>query len=105
MITIEPQIVTYNDAIWRAIGIIPTAGDGDIYPETGVGHLLAAMFTFVGICLIGTFTSAISTYFASRKRTVEEDHVFNIVNSIKKIDKLTAEDHQLIERYLKKKLE
>ena len=60
---------------------------------------------FVGIGIIGTFTSAISAFFASRRQLSEDDHILNIVNSIKKIDKLTAEDHQLIQSYLKKKLE
>ncbi|MFK8793323.1 potassium channel family protein [Planococcus plakortidis] len=84
---------------------ITTVGYGDIYPETGVGRLLAAILMFVGIGIIGTFTSAISTYFASSRRALEEDHVLDIVNSIKKIDKLTEEDHQLIQAYLKKKME
>ncbi len=105
MILIEPQIINYTDAIWWAIVTITTVGYGDITPETGIGRLLAAILMFVGIGIIGTFTSAISTYFASRRRAVEEDHVLNAVNSIKKIHKLTEEDHQLIQRYLKKKME
>ncbi|WP_084632809.1 potassium channel family protein [Planococcus plakortidis] len=98
-------MVTYTDVIWWAIVTITTVGYGDIYPETGVGRLLAAILMFVGIGIIGTFTSAISAYFASRRRAMEEDHVLDIVNSIKKIDKLTEEDHQLIQAYLKKKME
>lgn len=105
MILIEPQIINYTDAIWWAIVTITTVGYGDITPETGVGRLLAVILMFVGIGIIGTFTSAISAYFASRRRALEEDHVLDIVNSIKKIEKLTAEDHQLIQRYLKKKME
>lgn len=105
MIMIEPQIVNYNDAIWWAIVTITTVGYGDIYPETGVGRFFAVILMFVGIGIIGTFTSAISAFFASRRQPSEDDHILNIVNSIKKIDKLTAEDHQLIQSYLKKKLE
>ncbi|XKF07324.1 potassium channel family protein [Planococcus rifietoensis] len=103
MIVIEPQIVNYTDAVWWAIVTITTVGYGDIYPETGVWRLLAVILMSVGIGIIGTFTSAISAYFASRRRALEEDHVLDIVNSIKKNEKLTAEDHQLIQRYLKKK--
>lgn len=105
MIMIEPQIINYNDAIWWAVVTITTVGYGDIYPETGVGRFFAVILMFVGIGIIGTFTSAISAYFASRKQAAEEDHILDIVNSIKKIEKLTAEDHQLIQSYLKKKLE
>lgn len=105
MILIEPQIVNYNDAIWWAIVTVTTVGYGDIYPETGIGRFFAVILMFVGIGIIGTFTSAISAYFASRKPVAEEDPILDIVNSIKKIEKLTAEDHQLIQSYLKKKLE
>lgn len=105
MIMIEPQIVNYNDAIWWAIVTITTVGYGDIYPEAGIGRFFAVILMFVGIGIIGTFTSAISAFFASRRQLSEDDHILNIVNSIKKIDKLTAEDHQLIQSYLKKKLE
>jgi voltage-gated potassium channel len=57
------NITTGGDAIWWGIVTITTVGYGDFYPVTSGGRSVAVIMMFVGISLIGTFTSYLATKF------------------------------------------
>lgn len=104
LIMVEPDINTFTDALWWAVVTTTTVGYGDMYPATGLGRILAVVLMIVGIGVIGTFTSAISAYFSASSAAEPKDPVLDLITSIKKLDKLTDEDYQLIQNYLRHKL-
>jgi voltage-gated potassium channel len=65
---VEPNINSYEDAMWWAIVTATTVGYGDISPETGLGRIIAIILMIFGIGLIGMVTSSISTYFIKDKK-------------------------------------
>ncbi|WP_082234305.1 potassium channel family protein [Halobacillus massiliensis] len=104
IILVEPEINTFPDALWWAIVTTTTVGYGDISPTTPLGRILAVLLMLVGIGIIGTFTSAITSYFQRKENpSSHEDELNNIIISLQKIDHLTEEDRELINLYIKRK--
>lgn len=103
IIIVEPSINTFSDALWWAIVTTTTVGYGDISPETPIGRVLAVTLMLMGIGLIGTLTSSITSYFSKEKELSHDKKVLQIVHSIENVDNLTKEDLQLVQLYLKRK--
>lgn len=101
---VEPNIGTYEDALWWSTVTATTVGYGDLSPETGIGRGIAVILMIVGIGLIGMVTGSVATYFMGSKKedipvigymkkeldrhdewTNEEiDRLIQILNSMKK---------------------
>ncbi len=69
----EPNIETFEEAIWWGIVTSTTVGYGDFAPETTVGRAVAVVLMLVGIGLIGMITSAITTYFVKNNEEKNEE--------------------------------
>lgn len=103
VIFVEPEINTFPDALWWAIVTTTTVGYGDISPTTGLGRVLAVVLMLVGIGIIGTFTSAISSYFSKENEMTHDKQVLRVIQTIEDVGDLTEEDAELIQLYLKRK--
>ncbi len=103
IILVEPEINTYPDALWWAIVTTTTVGYGDLSPSTPFGRILAVVLMLVGIGIIGTFTSAISSYFNIKNDLTHDKKVLEVIKSIEDIDNLSKKDIELIQLYLERK--
>lgn len=103
VILVEPEINTFPDALWWAIVTTTTVGYGDISPTTGIGRFLAVVLMLVGIGIIGTFTSAITSYFSRENELTHDKQILQIIQTIEEVDDITEEDAELIQLYLKRK--
>ena len=61
----------FLDALWWAFVTATTVGYGDISPESGAGRIVAAMLMLVGIGLIGSLTSTITSFFLKGTKETE----------------------------------
>lgn len=57
----------FSDALWWAFVTATTVGYGDLSPSTGTGRIIAAILMVVGIGLIGSLTSSITSLFLARQ--------------------------------------
>lgn len=105
IVFLEPSIVTYTDAIWWAVVTTTTVGYGDISPETPIGRLLAIILMLLGIGIIGTLTSAITSFFNKEETKTHDKQLLEILKTIEEIDSLTKDDIELIHLYTKRKKE
>lgn len=64
----EPGIASYADGLWWSIVTTTTVGYGDLSPKTGTGRLIAVFLMLIGIGIIGTLTSSITTHFIHGKK-------------------------------------
>lgn len=104
IVLIEPSIVSFSDALWWAIVTTTTVGYGDISPTTPVGRGLAVILMLFGIGIIGTFTSAITSYFNKKNELSHNQQILAVIHSIEEIENLSKEDAELIQLYMKKKI-
>lgn len=85
--------MSLQDGIWWAFVTSTTVGYGDISPETSLGRVIASVLMIVGIGLIGSLTSTITSYFFnSKKLTVKDQVITSIKNKIDDISNLTDEE-------------
>nr|WP_181726082.1 potassium channel family protein [Planococcus sp. (in: firmicutes)]QJS06173.1 ion transporter [Planococcus sp. (in: firmicutes)] len=103
IVLIEPSINTFADAIWWAVVTTTTVGYGDISPETPIGRFLAVILMLVGIGIIGTLTSAITSFFNKEETKTHEKKLLEILHKIEDIESLSKDDIEIIKLYIKKK--
>ncbi|CAH1856237.1 ion transporter [Convivina intestini] len=66
---------SYASALWWAIATTTTVGYGDISPHTYTGKIVAVLLMIVGIGLIGSITSVITSYFLGEQHDRETDKI------------------------------
>ncbi|WP_244896274.1 potassium channel family protein [Planomicrobium okeanokoites] len=103
IILVEPVINTFPDALWWAIVTTTTVGYGDISPTTGLGRILAVVLMLVGIGIIGTFTSSITSYFSKENKMTHDKKVLQILQTIEELEEFDENDAELIQLYLERK--
>lgn len=57
------NIRTPGDALWWSLATVATAGNADKYPVTAEGRAIGIALMLSGICLFGTFTGYLATWF------------------------------------------
>lgn len=67
--------VSYGNALWWAIVTATTVGYGDISPTSEIGRGIAIVLMFVGIGLIGTITSTVTSFFTQEQANKSEDEI------------------------------
>ena len=55
--------MTFWDALWWSFVTATTVGYGDLSPASGIGRIIACILMLVGIGLIGSLTSTITSFF------------------------------------------
>lgn len=88
---VEPNINSYEDALWWAIVTATTVGYGDISPVTGIGRLVAFVLMMFGIGLIGMVTGSIATFFLVKPK-VENTTISFIKNELSRYDDLSPKE-------------
>lgn len=85
------------DGIWWAFVTATTVGYGDISPHTFYGRIIAMVLMVVGIGLLGTVTSTITSYFLkNNKKSVQSDTLERIKGQLDNFADLSVEDVETI---------
>ena len=99
IMTLEPRMSKFGDALWWALVTATTVGYGDISPETSGGRIVAGILMIVGIGLIGMITGSIATFFVGKLVGQNEEntsysnaHTSLIKEKIDNIDTLDQDD-------------
>lgn len=95
--------MNFVDALWWSFVTATTVGYGDLSPSSGAGRIIAAILMIVGIGLIGSLTSSITSFFLVRDSEQEysSDRVEMVVAMYKMLsdeEKESFRDNVLSER-------
>jgi len=95
---LEPNMTTFEDALWWSFVTTTTVGYGDISPVSTGGRLTAIILMLIGIGTIGMLTGAIATFFLGGGSS-EKDDIKELI--YKKIDNLEELSNQEYKELLK----
>ncbi|MDO4299622.1 MAG: potassium channel family protein [Lachnospiraceae bacterium] len=85
--------MSYGDGIWWAFVTTTTVGYGDISPSTFYGRMIAMVLMLVGIGLIGTVTSTLTSYFLNTGvKSVKNETLETIKTRLDDFEHLSKED-------------
>lgn len=84
--------MSFSDALWWSFVTATTVGYGDLSPVSGAGRIVAAGLMIIGIGLIGSLTSTITSFFL--KTDVPEANNDKIDMVITLYDRLTDEEKE-----------
>lgn len=91
----------FTDALWWSFVTATTVGYGDLSPATDAGRIVASALMLVGIGLIGSLTSSITSFFLYNNNGTETvcnsekiDMVLTVYN------KLTNEEKKIFNAYI-----
>ena len=94
--------MSYSDGIWWAFVTTTTVGYGDISPSTFYGRLIAMVLMLLGIGLLGTITSTLTSYFLKTgSGGVRSEALESIKTQLDRFDELSEEDVEDICRILR----
>lgn len=94
----------YSDGIWWAFVTATTVGYGDISPATPLGRCVAMVLMLVGIGLIGSVTSTITSFFlnaSSNHKSYSDELLSEIKVKLDDVKSLTDDDIDAICSILK----
>lgn len=82
----------FKDALWWAFVTATTVGYGDLSPSTNAGRVVASLLMLVGIGLIGSLTSSITSFFLhnNSKSELNSDKIDMVITLYEKL----SEDEQ-----------
>ena len=64
--------MSFQDALWWSFVTATTVGYGDLSPSTNAGRIIASLMMIVGIGLIGSLTSSITSFFLNSDAGTKE---------------------------------
>lgn len=79
----ESNIKTAGDAIWWAYTTITTVGYGDKYPVTTEGRIIAVILMTAGVCLFGTFTALVASFFLGVEQKKEQSEIRELIEEVR----------------------
>ena len=85
--------MTFHDALWWAFVTATTVGYGDLSPASGGGRIVAAVLMLVGIGLIGSLTSTITSFFLQAKAPEPSNERVAMVRTL--YDTLTEDEKKV----------
>ncbi len=93
------ESVPFSTAIWWAITTASTVGYGDVSPQTTIGKATAILLMVVGVGVIGSLTSTITSFFMNSDDSNNDELKEEIKQLNKKIDHLTEEIEKTNKKY------
>ncbi|MDO5156579.1 MAG: ion channel [Eubacteriales bacterium] len=85
--------MSISDGIWWAFVTASTVGYGDISPQTFYGRVIAMFLMLVGIGLIGSLTSTLTSYFMRTSKIEKKNQTIRMIQEqLDRFDELSEEE-------------
>ena len=70
---VEPNIPTYNDALWYCFAIVTTIGFGDVSAVSTAGRVISVILGIYGIIVVALITSIIVNFYSETKKDPQRE--------------------------------
>lgn len=90
--------MSFPDALWWSFVTATTVGYGDLSPVTTVGRITASLLMLVGIGLIGSLTSSITSFFLNKETMTCNSEKVDMVMAL--YNKLNNEEQEVFKQLI-----
>lgn len=100
---VEPNIVTYGDAIWYSFSVITTIGFGDYYAVTTIGRTCTILVGLYGILIVGLIPGVLVSYYVEFLNVKADQTVGAFMEKLENLENLSKEELRQISEKVKEK--
>lgn len=93
--------MSFQDALWWSFVTATTVGYGDLSPSTNAGRIIASLMMIVGIGLIGSLTSSITSFFLNSDANTKKFSSDKVDMVLTMYQSLTEEEKEAVKQELK----
>ncbi len=107
ILLVEPEINTYDDALWYCYAVISTAGFGDIVVSTLIGKIASVLLTVYALVAIAIVTGVIVNYYNQIIQIRQKETLAAFVDKLEHLPELSREElaemSEKVKRFMDKK--
>ena len=98
---VEPDVVTYTDAIWYTFVSCTTIGFGDIVVTTHLARILTVYITIYELILVAIFSGVIVSHYLEVVKKSEELTATQFLDKLEHLSELDKEELKEVEEKVK----
>lgn len=102
ILLVEPDISTYEDALWFCYSVISTAGFGDVIVTTLIGRICAALLTVYAVFVIAIATGVVVSFYNHVVQLRYKESVHAALDKLERLPELSKEELTEISEKIKR---
>lgn len=99
---VNPEVPSYESAIWYALVSMTTTGYGDIIPVTAVGHIIGIVFILTGMGYVSLTTATLAYSFIDLFRKESRKATKNLGKTAEELKNSSVTQEEKIDKVLKR---
>ena len=98
IVTVEPDIDSYIDALWYCYAVITTCGFGDFTAATLIGRIISVLLSAYAVLAIAIITGVVVNYYTQIIQIQQEDTLAAISDKLERLPELSKEELEIISK-------
>ena len=99
---LEPDILTYREALWYCYAVITTTGFGDITVTGIVSQLLSVLLSAYAILVIAIITGVVVNFYTELNKAQRKETIAMFMDRLERLPELSREELAEISEKVKK---
>ena len=99
---LEPDILTYREALWYCYAVITTTGFGDITVTGIVSQLLSVLLSAYAILVIAIITGVVVNFYTELNKAQRRETIAMFMDRLERLPELSREELAEISEKVKK---
>lgn len=98
ILTVEPSITSYQDALWYCYAVVTTCGFGDFAAATFIGRVTSVLLSIYAVLVIAIITGVVVNYYMQIIQLQQEDTLAAMADKLERLPELSQEELKAISK-------
>ena len=100
---VEPQFITYGDALWYAFSVVTTVGFGDYAAVTTLGRLCTVLLGVYGLLVVALIPGVLVSYYLEFTQRKADETTALFLEKLEHLEELPPEELRHISKLVREK--
>ena len=88
----EPEINTYQEALWYCFTVVSTIGFGDVVVHTSISRSLSVVLSLYAVVTLAIFTGVIVNYYTQLVELRQQESLAVIMDKLERLPELSRQE-------------
>ena len=88
----EPEIKTYQEALWYCFTVVSTIGFGDVVVHTSISRSLSVVLSLYAVVTLAIFTGVIVNYYTQLVELRQQESLAVIMDKLERLPELSRQE-------------